>query len=73
MPLYEYECQHCGRQFELLRPFSQADSPAECPACLKKEAKRLPSLVNAYSAGRSLSQGSSQCSSCSSHNCGSCG
>ena len=32
MPLYEYTCDACGRQFELIRKFS--DPPLEkCPTC----------------------------------------
>ena len=32
MPLYEYQCDACGRQFELIRKFS--DPPLEkCPTC----------------------------------------
>jgi putative FmdB family regulatory protein len=32
MPIYEYECQSCGRRFERLQHFS--DDPVEtCPDC----------------------------------------
>ncbi|MGB7218818.1 MAG: zinc ribbon domain-containing protein [Vicinamibacterales bacterium] len=32
MPLYEYQCDGCGRQFELIRKFS--DPPLDaCPSC----------------------------------------
>ena len=32
MPLYEYECDACGRRFELIRRFS--DPPADtCAVC----------------------------------------
>jgi putative FmdB family regulatory protein len=32
MPLYEYQCDACGRRFELIRKFS--DPPLEtCPVC----------------------------------------
>lgn len=33
MPIYEYRCQKCGKDFELMRPFSKADEPAPCPDC----------------------------------------
>ncbi len=33
MPIYEYACSKCGNQFELMRPFSQADEPTACPKC----------------------------------------
>ena len=39
MPVYEYQCQSCGNQFELRQKFS--DAPAsECPTC-KGEVKKL--------------------------------
>lgn len=33
MPIYEYRCPKCGTDFELMRPFSEADKPAPCPNC----------------------------------------
>ena len=39
MPIYEYECIHCGHHFELKQSFH--DKPeAKCPQC-KKKAKRI--------------------------------
>ena len=39
MPIYEYECIHCGHRFEVKQGFH--DKPqAECPQCQKK-AKRV--------------------------------
>ena len=39
MPIYEYECLHCGHRFELRQGFH--DQPqADCPQC-KKESKRV--------------------------------
>jgi putative FmdB family regulatory protein len=32
MPLYEYECESCGRRFERIQKFSDAPI-AECPTC----------------------------------------
>ncbi|MBL8130277.1 MAG: zinc ribbon domain-containing protein [Anaerolineae bacterium] len=32
MPLYEYDCPGCGRDFEKRMPMSQADQ-AVCPNC----------------------------------------
>jgi putative FmdB family regulatory protein len=32
MPLYEYYCRTCSAKFELLRPMSDAATPATCPA-----------------------------------------
>jgi putative FmdB family regulatory protein len=40
MPLYEYECDACGRRFELIQKF--ADAPADvCASCGKGPVRRL--------------------------------
>ena len=42
MPLYEYECEACGKRFEKIRKFS--DPPIDvCPLCGKGPVKKLPS------------------------------
>ena len=42
MPLYEYECDACGRRFEIIQKFS--DPPPEtCRLCGKGPARRLMS------------------------------
>lgn len=42
MPLYEYACDSCGRQFELIRKFS--DPPLDvCPHCQSGSLRRLQS------------------------------
>ena len=33
MPIYEYYCSKCGRDFELIRPVSQSSDPATCSQC----------------------------------------
>jgi putative FmdB family regulatory protein len=43
MPIYEYYCQTCGKEFELMRPFSESDAPGKCPSC-GTEAPKLPSV-----------------------------
>jgi putative FmdB family regulatory protein len=42
MAVYEYFCSTCQREFELIRPMSEAGKPAECPMC-NSEARRLMS------------------------------
>ena len=32
MPIYAFECESCGHQFDRLQKLSDAD-PAECPVC----------------------------------------
>ena len=42
MPLYEYECEACGRRIEVIRKFS--DPPLDaCTLCGSGPVKRLPS------------------------------
>ena len=40
MPLYEYECDACGRRFELIQKFSDPP-PDTCRVCGKGPARRL--------------------------------
>ena len=43
MPIYEYDCQNCGYNFEEVQRFS--DPPVEsCPECGKLSAKRRVSI-----------------------------
>lgn len=32
MPIYEYDCEHCG-DFTALRPMARRDEPCACPHC----------------------------------------
>jgi putative FmdB family regulatory protein len=41
MPLYEYVCDNCDQKFEVLRPFSRMDDPADCPGGHKKSHRVL--------------------------------
>jgi putative FmdB family regulatory protein len=47
MPLYEYRCEDCGRVFELLRRYSEADREVKCPACDSEEVRRQVSTFAA--------------------------
>jgi putative FmdB family regulatory protein len=40
MPIYEYRCENCGRQFEIIQKFS--DSPLEtCTSCQGRLSKLI--------------------------------
>ena len=43
MAVYEYFCPKCRKEFELMRPMSEAGKPAKCPKCGSK-AERLVSV-----------------------------
>lgn len=46
MPIYEYECQGCGKVFELLVRLSSTDAPT-CPHCSSTELKKKISMTAA--------------------------
>jgi putative FmdB family regulatory protein len=52
MPIYEFSCTKCGNQFEIMRPFTQADKPAPCSRCgaaSQKLVSLFGSTVDKYS------------------------
>lgn len=55
MPMFEYECQQCGRRFEM---FVSAGRKAACPQCHSEELKKLISTVG-WIGGRGGSGGHS--------------
>ncbi len=48
MPIYEYHCSGCSREFELL---VRGDESPECPECGGTQLSKLISLPAAHSAG----------------------
>ena len=44
MPIYEYQCQDCGHEFEVMQRMSD-DLLTICPACNKNALKKLISRV----------------------------
>ena len=39
MPIYEYYCPKCKKEFELMRPISESGSQGACPTCGTKADK----------------------------------
>ena len=77
MPIHEYQCNNCDKDFETL---VMGSAKPECPLCKSKDLSRLMSACGfiSKSSGPSgettvKSAGSSSCSSCASSNCSSCG
>ena len=46
MPLYEYHCEGCGKDFEEQQPLSFNSADTECPYCMQKKATRKISAVS---------------------------
>jgi putative FmdB family regulatory protein len=59
MPLYEYRCRTCGKDFTLLRPMAEATAAATCPACGGSDTERLISscAIGVTSGGNSCNSG----------------
>ena len=75
MPIYEYHCEDCGKDFECL--ILGGDTP-ECACCSSRNVNRLMSACGFVSKGGggetvSRSAGASACSGCSAASCSSCG
>ena len=55
MPIFEYRCGKCGREFEELESVANRDKPRECPACgarVKRMISTFSARVAAESPGR---------------------
>ena len=77
MPIYEYTCKACGKNFETL--VMGSDIPS-CPECSSEDLSRMMSKCGFVSKSTgpggqvqtTTSAGSSTCSGCTSTNCGTC-
>lgn len=62
MPIYEYGCEDCGREFEAL---VRSDTVPECPACHStKLAKKLSVFATAAAGPEPLPAMAGPCGSC---------
>jgi putative FmdB family regulatory protein len=67
MPIYEFKCNRCGKQFEQIVFASDKGEPVPCPSCGKKDSCRLLSSFSCASSASGSAAGSSSCSSGHSH------
>jgi putative FmdB family regulatory protein len=44
MPIYGYQCQACGHEFEVMQKMSEP-APSVCPACGKPDVRKLLSAA----------------------------
>ena len=51
MPVYEYKCSACGKNFELLRRINDSDSEIKCPKCGAANPCRVFSVFAGGSSG----------------------
>ena len=73
MPIYEYICEECKHEFEIIRPMSQADAKMDCTHCGGNTRRKI-SVFFAESGGKAVSGMSEPgCGACTSSNCAGCG
>jgi putative FmdB family regulatory protein len=53
MPIYEFSCSKCGKEFETLVLRSE-DEAVSCPACSSKETKKILSAFSRTGLEKSL-------------------
>ena len=69
MPIYEYQCTHCGQKFEIRQAIGEDGSNLSCPECHAGKPRRL--LSSFFSRGSSGTEPSEvSCPTCSSGVCG---
>lgn len=81
MPIYEFRCIECSRDFEKLCNAGISPDEIECPACGRRGVNRKLSSFSFTGRGRSGASGESMgaesgfqggCSSCVSRSCSTC-
>ncbi|MEE9523181.1 MAG: zinc ribbon domain-containing protein [Thermodesulfovibrionales bacterium] len=69
MPIYEYVCNKCGNEFELL-VFNESD--VKCPKCNTPKVTKKLSLFGMSGVEKPFAGSSSGCTSCSKTSCSNC-
>jgi len=70
MPIFEYHCNECNKDFEAL---ILGDQEVTCPDCMGKNLSKLLSTFSHKSEGGSSSFKGSSCNTCSATSCATCG
>ncbi len=70
MPIYEFSCRKCGKEFEKL--VASSASPVICPSCRSRKVEKMFSLFGTKSGGRFISSSGSSCNGCTAKSCSSC-
>lgn len=73
MPIYEYNCESCGDDFECI--VYRTDEEVSCPKCGNVNPRKKMSSFGfsvGYKFKSSATSGGSGCSGCTSSNCPSC-
>ncbi len=63
MPIFEYKCEDCGTQFDLLVSYSERKN-VQCPQCSSSRVEQLLSLFNT-GGKRTATAAPQKCDTCS--------
>ncbi len=69
MPIYEYHCNGCNEEFEVL---VFGNKEVNCPKCASKDVKKKLSAFGMSGVEKPFAGSSSGCTSCSKGSCSSC-
>ena len=53
MPIYEFECEKCGKRFEQLLGINEPTDDLPCPKCQAKNPRKVLSVFNSAPGGSS--------------------
>ena len=54
MPIYEFKCNSCGHDFDIVESFQEHDKHKEkCPKCKSEDIKRVLSTVSVQTSKKS--------------------
>jgi putative FmdB family regulatory protein len=67
MPLYEYECNSCGEQFEALVSASNKDEAKQCPECGSESTEKM---LSTFAVGKAKKPAPACASRCPDRSCG---
>lgn len=70
MPIYEYKCENCEKEFELFHTTAEVEV-VECPVCRSQDAKKLFSTFSS-SSNETANVANDNMSGCCGGSCG-CG
>jgi putative FmdB family regulatory protein len=73
MPIYEYQCQACGAEFEELTHASSADQRVRCRACESRQVRRVLSAFAVHAETAAAVPESGPCGACGAARRGMCG
>ena len=43
MPIYEYQCKKCGKEFEVIQKMDEGGEDLKCPSCGAKKPEKIMS------------------------------